>query len=134
MGSDSELLAKAESMRPEQFAKEARRWAVERQGDSGESEHRRQRARRCVRVWDADDGMVHLHGEFDTVTGKRIGNRLRAEAARMYDADKKSSKDSGERRAFAQCMADALDNLTAHENAGGAGKPHRRHLRGRACR
>ena len=123
VGSDSELLAKAESMRPEQFAKEARRWAVERQEDSGESEHRRQRARRCVRVWDGDDGMVHLHGEFDTVTGKRIGNRLRAEAARMYDADKKSSEGSGERRTFAQCMADAFDNLTAHQSAGGGGKP-----------
>ena len=121
--SDGELLAKAESMRPEQFAKEARRWAVERQGDGGESEHARQRARRCVRVWDGDDGMVHLRGEFDTVTGRRIGNRLRAAAARMYDADKKSSKDSGsERRSFPQCMADALDSLTANNNAGG-GKP-----------
>ena len=121
--SDGELLAKAESMRPEQFAKEARRWIVDRDGDGGESEHARQRARRCVRVWDADDGMVHLHGQFDTVTGWRIGNRLRAEAARMYDADKKSSKDSGsERRSFPQCMADALDSLTANNNAGG-GKP-----------
>ena len=81
VGSASELLAKAESMRPEQFAREARRWAVDREGDGGESEHRRQRARRCVRVWDGDDGMVHLRGEFDTITGRRIGNRLRAEAA-----------------------------------------------------
>ena len=121
--SDCELLAKAESMRPEQFAKEARRWAVERHGDGGASEHARQRARRCVRVWDADDGMVHLHGVFDTVTGRRIGNRLRAEAARMYDADKKNCKDSGKRRSFLQCMADALDNLTTSNNAGGAGKP-----------
>ena len=121
--SDGELLAKAESMRPEQFAKEARRWIVDRDGDGGESEHARQRARRCVRVWDADDGMVHLHGQFDSASGRRIGNRLRAEAAQMYDADKKSSKDSGsERRSFPQCMADALDSLTANNNAGG-GKP-----------
>ena len=83
--SDAELLAKAESMRPEQFAKEARRWVTDREDDGGESEHARQRARRCVRVWDADDGMVHLHGQFDAVTGRRIGNRLRAEAARMHD-------------------------------------------------
>ena len=123
VGSDCELLAKAESMRPEQFAREARRWAVDREGDGAESEHARQRARRCVRVWDGDDGMVHLRGEFDTVTGRRIGNRLRAEAARMYDADKKNSKDSGERRSFPQCMADALDNLTTNNNAGGSGKP-----------
>ena len=123
VGSDCELLAKAESMRPEQFAREARRWAVDREGDGAESEHARQRARRCVRVWDGDDGMVHLRGEFDTVTGRRIGNRLRAEAVRMYDADKKNSKDSAERRSFPQCMADALDNLTTYNNAGGSGKP-----------
>ena len=123
--SDAELLAKAESMRPEQFAKEARRWVTDREDDGGESEHARQRARRCVRVWDADDGMVHLHGQFDAVTGRRIGNRLRAEAARMHDADKKSAKDSDrvERRSFAQCMADALESFTTNNNAGGSGKP-----------
>ena len=110
---DGELLAKAESMQPEQFAREARRWVTDRDGDGGASEHARQRARRWVKVWDADDGMVHLHGKFDTVTGRRIGNRLRAEAARMYEADKKTAGDSGERRTFEHCMADALDNLTA---------------------
>ena len=122
---DRDLLAKAESMRPEQFAKEARRWAVERQGDGGESEHARQRARRCVRVWDGDDGMVHLRGEFDAVTGRRIGNRLRAEAARLHDADKdkKDSGDSSERRSFDQCMADALDQLTGTAPGGASGKP-----------
>ena len=120
---DEELLAKAESMRPEEFAREARRWVTDREDDGGESEHRRQRARRCVRIWDGDDGIVHLRGEFDTVTGRRIGNRLRAEAVRMYDADKKNSKDSGERRSFPQFMADALDNLTTYNNAGGGGKP-----------
>ena len=123
---DGDLLAKAESMRPEQFAKEARRWAVERQGDGGESEHARQRARRCVRVWDGDDGMVHLRGEFDAVTGRRIGNRLRAEAARMHDADKKHASADGagrQRRSFDQCMADALDRLTATTSDGASGKP-----------
>ena len=122
--SDGELLAKAESMRPDQFTKEARRWVVDREGDGGESEHQRQRARRCVRVWDAEDGMVHLHGQFDSVTGRRIGNRLRAEARRLYDADKKHANGNGkDRRSFQQCMADALDNLTTSNNAGGAGKP-----------
>ena len=120
---DAELLTKAESMRPEQFTKAARRWAVERNGDSGTSEHARQRAQRRVRMWDADDGMVHLHGEFDAVTGGRVRNRLRAEAARMYDADKKNASDPGERRSFDQCMADALDSLTANNGEGGAGKP-----------
>ena len=112
--SDGELLAKAESMRPEQFTREARRWATDRQGDGGEVDYRRLRAKRCLRIWDTDDGMVRLHGEFDPVTGRRIGNRLQAEARRLYDADKKQASSDSERRSFHQCMADALDALTAN--------------------
>ena len=126
--SDRELLAKAESMRPEQFAREARRWTADHQADGGESHYRRQRARRCVRTWtDEDDGMVHLRGQFDPVTGKQIANRLRAEASRLHDTDKDNAKASGaERRSFDQCMADALDNLTntsGSGNSSGGGKP-----------
>ena len=121
--SDEELLAKAESMRPEQFASEARRWTASHQADGGESEYRRQRARRCVRVWDGDDGMVHLRGEFDPVTGKRIANRLRETARRLHDIDKQTTgSDRNKRLTFDQCMADALDNLTSATNLGG-GKP-----------
>ena len=134
---DGDLLAKAESLRPEQFTKEARRWAVERQGDGGASEHARQRARRCVRMWDADDGMVHLRGEFDAVTGRRIRSRLRADASRLLDADTKNRDNNGahgngansngdgpQRRSFDQCMADALDNLTSNSGARpGGGEP-----------
>ena len=121
---DGELLAKAEAMRPEQFRRAARRWTAEREGDHGASEHARQRARRRVRVWDGDDGMVHLHGEFDAVAGKQIANRLRAEAAKMHDADKKNAKANGAgRRSFDQCMADALDYLTAGNGSRGAGRP-----------
>ncbi len=119
---DGELLAKAVSMRPEQFAREARRWMVDRDGDDGESQHRRSRARRCVRVWDGDDGMVHLRGELDPVTGRRVANRLRSQAARIHNADKKTSADGTGRRSFGQCMADALDALTATSSSvGGVG-------------
>ena len=127
--SDSELLAKAESSRPEQFTKEARRWTVEHQGDGGASEHARQRARRGVRIWDADDGMVHLRGEFDAVTGRRIRSRLRADASRLLDADNKSAKHAStngsgaQRRSFDQCMADALNNLTFNSARSGGGEP-----------
>ena len=76
--SDGDLLAKAQSMRPEQFTKEARRWAADRQHDGGEADYRRLRARRYVRIWDSDDGTVELHGKFDPVAGRRIGNRLQA--------------------------------------------------------
>ena len=124
--SDSELLAKAESMRPEQFTREARRWTADRQDDGGEADYRRLRAKRRVRVWDTDDGLVHLHGEFDPVAGRRIVNRLRAQASRLHDTDKKQAAACGGsgRRSFDQCMADALDNLTSSANTGdGGGKP-----------
>ena len=71
-----------------------------------------------MRVWDGDDGLVHLHGEFDPVAGQRIGNRLQAAARRLYDADKKQAEADSERRSFDQCMADALDDLTAGPSAG----------------
>ncbi len=86
---DGGLLKMAESLRAEQFTKEARRWIAEQQDDGGEADHQRMRAKRCVRVWDNDNGMVELHGTFDPLTGKRIGNRLRAEANRLYQNDKK---------------------------------------------
>ena len=120
--SDTDLLAKAASMRPEQFTREARRWATDRQADGGDGDYRRLRAQRCVRIWDTDDGMVALRGEFDPVAGRRIGNRLQAEARRLYDADKKQASSDSERRSFHQCMADALDNLTASDGAGN-GRP-----------
>ena len=88
--SDGELLAKAESLPPEQFAKEAKRWTAERQADDGEAEYRRLRARRAVRMWNGDDGMVHLYGQFDPVTGRRIRNRLNRDAHRLLDADKRA--------------------------------------------
>ena len=58
---DGELLQKAASLPPDQFVREANRWAVQRQGDGGEGQYRRQRARRRLSVWKDDgDGMVHL--------------------------------------------------------------------------
>ncbi|MCY3618558.1 MAG: HNH endonuclease [Acidimicrobiaceae bacterium] len=119
---DPDLLSKAESLSPERFAKEARRWAVDRQGDGGESEYRRQRARRSVRMWDGDDGMMHLIGQFDPVTGRRIANRLNREARRLRDAHRQEFG-TGRRPTPEQCMADALDNLTAGSITAGSGRP-----------
>ena len=118
--SDGDLLAKAQSMRPEQFTREARRWVADHQHDGSESEHARQRARRRVRIWhNDDDGMVHLRGEFDTVTGRQIESRLRAQARLLHDTDKKHAADGeAQRRSFDQCMADALDHLTNATSSG----------------
>ncbi len=112
VGADGDLLAKAERLRPDQFVREARRWTADRQGDGGASAYRQLRAKRSVRIWDGDDGMVHLHGQFDPVTGKRIANRLRNQARALYDTDKAVVGHGSERRSFDQCMADAVDNFT----------------------
>ncbi len=141
--SDGELLAKAESLPPDQFAKEAKRWTAQRQADGGDSQYRRQRARRAVRIWNGDDGMVHLYGQFDPVTGRRIRSRLDREAHRLHDADKRqvrglagADEDSAHRlhdadkkrarggggvRSLPQCMADAFENMTG--GAVGSGRP-----------
>ena len=150
--SDGELLAKAESLAPERFAKEAKRWTAERQADGGEAEHRRLRAARAVRIWDGDDGMVHLYGQFDPVTGRRIRSRLNKEAHRLLDADYKQARGGagknsahrlldadykqarggagkgrvraggGAARSLTQCMADAFENMTG--GAAGGGRPY----------
>ena len=141
--SDTELLAKAGSLPPEQFAKEAKRWTAERQADDGEAEYRRLRARRAVRMWNGDDGMVHLYGQFDPVTGRRIRNRLNRDAHRLLDADKQHARTGGdgkgrararrgagssrvraggETRSLQQCMADAFENMTSR--TAGGGKPY----------
>ena len=109
---DSELLAKAGELSPEQFVREAGRWAARRQPDDGEALHRRQRARRRLSIWNGDDGMVHLRGELDPVTGAKVHKRFLQESERLRRVDLHSP--GGEKRGLNQRMADALDTLTSH--------------------
>ena len=109
---DAELLEKAAELSPEQFAREAGRWAVKRQNDGGEGEYRRQRARRRLSFWDGDDGMVHLRGELDPVTGAKVRKRFIQESERLRRADLHSP--GGDKRNLNQRMADAFDTLSSH--------------------
>ena len=109
---DGELLKKAAGMSPEQFAREADRWTVQRRADGGEDAYRRQRARRRLSFWDGDDGMVHLRGELDPVTGAKVRTRFLQELERLRRADLHSL--GAEPRSFHQRMADALDTLSSH--------------------
>ena len=74
---DADLLARAESMPEDRFAREARQWTAKHQPDDGEAEYQRRRARRWLRLWDGDDGMTHLRGEFDPspARGSATGSR-----------------------------------------------------------
>ena len=109
---DEELLAKAGVLSPEQLAREAGRWAAARQSDGGEELYRRQRARRRLGIFDGDDGMVHLRGELDPVTGAKVRKRFLQEAERLRRADLHSP--GADKRTLNQRMADALGTLTSH--------------------
>ena len=116
---DGELLAKAASLPPDQFVREANRWAVQHQDDGGEGRYRRQRARRRLSMWkDDDDGMVHLRGEFDPVVGAKLNKRLLEEAERLRRLDLHNP--GGEKRSLRQRLADALDTLTATDSGEGS--------------
>ncbi len=114
------MLKKAASLTDDQFARTARRWSRDHQSDQGEARHARLRQRRSVRIFDGDDGMKHLRACLDPVTGARMTNRLRNFAKALYDSDKQSAaiSRSFRRRSFDQCMADALDALTAGSGGG----------------
>jgi len=107
---DDMLLDQASTMRPEQFAHTTQRWIHAQQADNGASEYERQRARRFLKIYESEDGMVNLRGQFDKITGQRISNRLRHTASQFFNADKKLPQ--AERREFTQCLADALDHHT----------------------
>ena len=109
---DSTLLKKAGELGHGQFVREAGRWAARRQADGGEDVYRRQRARRRLGFWNGDDGMVHLRGELDPVTGAKVRKRFLQESERLRRADRQSP--GGEQRNLNQRMADALDTLTSH--------------------
>ena len=109
---DSELLQKAAVLSPEQMAREAGRWAAQRRPDDAEHVYRRQRARRRLSLWDGDDGMVHLRGELDPVTGAKVRKRFVQEAERLRRLDLHSP--DGQKHSLDQRMADALDTLTSH--------------------
>jgi len=117
---DGELLEKAASLSPDQFVREANRWAVQRQDDGGEGAYRRQRARRRLSIWTDDgDGMMHLRGELDPVAGAKLHKRLLKEAERLRRCDLNSP--GGEKRSLSQRLADALDTLTSTGSDEGSG-------------
>ena len=117
---DAELLAKAKSLPPEQFAREAGRWTAQRQDDGGEAAWQRIRRRRRLSIWDGDDGMVHLRGEFDPVAGAKLRKRLHEHAEELRRKDLRHPE--AEQRSRRQRMADALEARTAGGTDGGSGR------------
>ena len=132
---DAELVNLAKTLPPDEFAQASQRWTAQHQRNADFAErHRRNRRNRNVRFWNGDDGTVQMRGSFDAEMGARIQARIRDEAERLRQADRRmlrtrpaanpdgtdphdtardSSAGDGAVRTRDQRMADALDRILA---------------------
>ena len=133
---DADLVNLAKTLPPDEFAHASKRWTAQHQSAADLAErHRRNRRNRNVRFWNGDDGTVQMRGSFDAEMGARIQARIRDEAERLRQADRRlmrtrpaantddsalrdavrsSSTGDGAVRTRDQRMADALDRILTH--------------------
>ena len=91
---DAELVNLAKTLPPDEFAQASQRWTAKHQSAADLAErHRRNRRNRNVRFWNGEDGTVQMRGAFDAEMGARIQARLRAEAERLRQADRRLQRD-----------------------------------------
>ncbi len=84
-----------------------------RRADGGMGRAERQRARRCLKVFDGSGGMVVLHAELDRVAGDRVKTAVEAMSNKMFVDD--IAFDPA--RTFEQRNADALVALITQQPA-----------------
>ncbi|WP_428118314.1 DUF222 domain-containing protein [Candidatus Poriferisodalis sp.] len=133
---DADLVNLAKTLPPDEFAHASKRWTAQHQSAADLAErHRRNRRNRNVRFWNGEDGTVQMRGAFDAEMGARIQARIRDEAERLRQADRRlmrtrpaantddsalcdaaRSSSTGHRavRTRDQRMADALDRILTH--------------------
>ena len=119
---DAELVNLAKTLPPDEFAQASARWAAKHQSAASLAErHRRNRRNRNVRFWNGDDGTVQMRGAFDAEMGARIQTRIRDEAERLRQADRRLQRDgpadNSAARTRDQRMADALDGILTHSGS-----------------
>ena len=104
-------------------AREVRDWSRRQQSvEQIEQRHRRQHAARRLVIFDNDDAMTVLYGEFDPVTGAALKTLIDAEANRLYHLD--GGRDGGaDVRNAEQRRADALAGLLDGSTAADGGSP-----------
>jgi hypothetical protein len=99
-------------------AKDAREWTRRRQTDADlEAAHRRRVTARRLSIFDNDDGMTVLHGEFDPATGAQLRRAITVETDRLFQADGGRGA-AGDVRTPEQRRADALAGLLVGERGG----------------
>lgn len=112
------LLEHASKVDADAFRQRLRRWQLERERASGESELERQRKNRKGSVSTrADDRMGVFHFELDPIAAARVAAALAQRAERLWRED--NDGDSGNRRSPGQRLADAFEELTC--SAAGSG-------------
>ena len=119
---DPELVDLAKTLPPDEFAQASARWAAKHESAASLAErHRRNRRNRNVRFWNGDDGTVQMRGAFDAEMGARIQTRIRDEAERLRQADRRLQRDgpadNSAVRTRDQRMADALDGILTHSGS-----------------
>ncbi len=96
------------------YARDTREWIRHQQTDTDvERAHRRRHHARRLAMFENDDGMFVLHGEFDPVTGARLRSALDTETDRLFHADG-GREEASRKRTPAQRRADALAGLLSH--------------------
>ena len=120
----------AAAMPADLFAKKAGEWAGRRESAAdADRRHRRQRRRREASHWTAGDGMVHLHAQFDPITGAAVAASLEERVDALWRADGGRDGTPDDQRSHGQRRADALAELLAGRGATTASHPkHMVHL------
>ncbi len=99
------------------YARDTRDWIRRHQSEAEIEEVQRRRfCARRLSIWDNDDGMTVLHGEFDPVTGAELRNRIEAETNRLFHAD--GGREADDSRTPQQRRADALCGLLTGSSNG----------------
>ena len=88
--SDS-LLAHAQHLSVDDFAKQVRVEVARAQSDGGLGQFERQRRSTYLKVWNDADGMVHLRGAFDPERGTVLAARLEARVEALFHSGDKAS-------------------------------------------
>ena len=87
---DTEFVNLAKTLPPDEFAQASQRWTARHRNAADLAErHRRNRRNRSVQFWNGDDGTVQMRGAFDAEMGARIQARIRDEADRLRQADRR---------------------------------------------
>ena len=95
------------------FSRTLRDHQHEQSGDDGKSLRAKERERRTFSFFKSpDDGMFILNGRFDPVAGNRMEAALADEVRRLRNEGKE-----GDKTAFDQRMADALENLVCADTS-----------------